>query len=211
MTDAGDQDRILVPISAIEHWSYCPRQCALIHLEQTFDENLHTIRGHLAHERVDTAPDDGGLDSIVLRSVPLWSDRLGLVGRSDVIELRDGEAFPIEYKVGPPNGRHAALQLCAQALCLEEMTGRSVPRGAVFHLATRRREPVDFDPQLQEQVATIVLAIRTMLERAEMPAPVADARCRHCSLVDSCQPFVMANANLVAAWDDACFQPVGHG
>jgi CRISPR-associated exonuclease Cas4 len=190
-TDVGDEERTLVPISAIEHWSYCPRQCGLIHLERTFDENLYTIRGRLAHERVDEAESDRSDDLSILRSLPLWSDRLGIVGRADIVEMRKAEPYPIEYKVGPPTGRHAALQLCAQALCLEEMTGIKIPRGATFHVATRRRVEVLFDASLRAEAEAIVVSIRAMLDAEALPAPVADSRCRHCSLADSCQPTAM--------------------
>src|SRR2546430_686008 len=127
-------DSDLVLISALEHWSYCPRQCALIHVEQTFDENLYTLRGRNAHERVDQPEGELREGVRVERAVPLWSDRLGLVGKSDVVEFHGADPFPVEYKHGPRRKKeHDDLQLCAQALCLEEMTGRSVPRGAIYH------------------------------------------------------------------------------
>jgi len=207
MTDTGDQERTLVPISAIEHWSYCPRQCGLIHLEQTFDENLYTIRGRLAHERVDEAESGQVGDVMILRALPLWSDRLGIVGKADVVERRGTRLYPVEYKVGPPAGRHAALQLCAQALCLEEMTGTMVDRGATFHVATRRREEVVFDGALRGEAEAIVEAIRRMLDEQALPPPVTDRRCRRCSLVDSCQPAAMAAVAARDTWDRWLFQP----
>src|SRR3954470_4175210 len=118
--------RLDVPISAIEHYSYCPRQCALIHVEQTFDENVYPIRGNLAHERVDAAEETVRSDVRVARSVPLWSERYGLRGKADLVEFRADGPYPVEYKVGARRGRHADLQLCAQALCLEEMLGVAV-------------------------------------------------------------------------------------
>lgn len=206
MTDGWDLDRVLVPISAIEHWSYCPRQCGLIHLERTFDENLYTVRGHLAHERVDELDVDVATDVTILRSLPLWSDRLGLIGKADVVEIRPSGPYPIEYKVGPPVGSHAALQVCAQAMCLEEMTGLPVSRGATFHQATRRRVEIEFDLAMRAQVRAIVDEIRSMLFEHALPAPVADRRCRRCSLVDSCQPQALAATAARAAWDDWLFR-----
>lgn len=209
-TVVGDQERTLIPISAIEHWSYCPRQCGLIHLERTFDENLYTIRGQIAHERVDEAESDRSGDMTILRSLPLWSDRLGLVGKADIVERREGGLYPVEFKVGPPAGRHAALQLCAQALCLEEMTGIAIPCGATFHVATRRREEVVFDAALRGEATAIVGAIRSMLDDQALPPPVSDNRCRRCSLADSCQPAAMTAVAAREAWDTWLFQaPTG--
>ncbi len=147
MTFPDDQ---LVMISALEHWSYCPRQCGLIHLEQTFDENLYTLRGRHLHERVDRPLGETQHDVRVERAVPLWSDRLGLIGKADVVEFHAETPYPIEYKHGKRRRwGHDDLQLCAQALCLEEMTGRQVPEGAIFYGGSRRRKPVVFDDALR--------------------------------------------------------------
>ena len=124
-----------VPISAIEHFSYCPRQCALIHVEQTYHENVYTIRGSLAHQRVESAETTVEHGIRVVREIPLWSERYRLRGKSDAVEFRRAGPFPVEYKVGRPHGIHADLQLCAQALCLEEMLGVGVPVGAIYHLS----------------------------------------------------------------------------
>src|ERR671921_686889 len=120
----------IVLISALEHYSYCPRQCALIHVERVFDENVFTLRGRRAHERAD-APNTTGENGVrIERALPLWSDELGLNGRADVVEFpADGGIVPVEYKHGPRRERkHDDLQLCAQALCLEEMLGARVER-----------------------------------------------------------------------------------
>lgn len=204
--DAGPQ-RTLVPVSAIEHWSYCPRQCALIHVEQTFDENLYTIRGALLHERADAGGDDEDDGVTLLRSLPLWSERHGLIGRADVVELRPGGPYPVEYKSGPPRGRHADLQLCGQALCLEEMFGRSVERGAVYHHATRRRREVVFTAALRSSVLRIVDDIRRVLDEGSVPAAPADARCPKCSLVETCLPRIIAAAGRLRRLDDSLLRP----
>ncbi len=138
-TDWGPDGELEVPISALEHFSYCPRQCALIHVEQTYEENLYTVRGRLAHERVDEGDTSSRAGTRTLRGVPLWSFHLGLRGKADAVELHPAGPFPIEYKVGRRHGAHADVQLCAQALCLEEMLGVPVPRGAVYYGALRRR------------------------------------------------------------------------
>jgi CRISPR-associated exonuclease Cas4 len=179
----------LIPISALEHQSYCPRQCALIHQEQVFDENLFTLRGRLVHERVDRPPVAQGAGGKEERSLPLFSDRLGLIGKADMVEVQDGAPYPVEYKSGPAaNHRHADLQLCAQAMCLEEMWGVSVPRGAVYHAASRKRREVVFTPELRGRVLQTLDETRRTLASPVLPEPVNDSRCRHCSLKDACMP-----------------------
>src|SRR6266567_8319359 len=141
--DTSEEDIEPIMISALEHYSYCPRQCALIHIEQTFDENIYTLKGHIAHERVDQTITRNEEDMRIERAVPLWSRRLGLVGRADVVEFHGEAPFPVEYKVGPRRKwGHDDLQLCAQALCLEEMTGQEVRHGAIYYHGSRRRKEV---------------------------------------------------------------------
>lgn len=188
----GWDETDLVMISALEHWSYCPRQCALIHLEQTFDENLYTLRGRMLHERTDVPTGEVQDGVRVERALPLWSNRLGLIGKADVVEFHGETPHPVEYKHGPRRQwGHDDLQLCAQALCLEEMTGRVVPRGAVYHHGSRRRREVVFDDALRAEVLKAVEAVRRMLKDLYLPPPVNDARCRHCSLKESCLPSVV--------------------
>lgn len=181
-----------VMISALEHWSYCPRQCALIHIEQTFDENLYTMRGQAVHKRVDE-PESEIVDGVrVERAVPLWSKRLGLIGKADVVEFHSDTPYPVEYKHGPRREKeHDDLQVCAQAMCLEEMTGKEVPRGAIYHHSSRRRREVVFTPELRRLVEEAITGIRLMLESGTLPPPVNDRRCERCSLQESCMPSVI--------------------
>ncbi len=181
-----------IMISALEHWSYCPRQCALIHLEQTFDENLYTLRGNAMHAHVDEPTREEIHGVRVERALPLWSKRLGLIGRADVVEFHGDTPYPIEYKHGPRREHeHDNLQVCAQALCLEEMTGAPIPCGAIYHHSSRRRREVVFDESLRHCVEAAVLAIRKMLAERALPPPVNDKRCEHCSLNESCLPSVI--------------------
>ena len=183
-----------VAISALQHYSYCPRQCALIHMEQVFEENLYTLRGRAVHTQVDT-PEWEMVEGVrVERALPLYSRRLGLVGKADVVEfLRDGTPYPVEYKHGPRRPReHDDLQLAAQALCLEEMTGRAVPRGAIFHHGSRRRREVRIDAGLREAGEHTTVLIPDMLASGRLPPPAADDRCQHCSLLDACQPWAVS-------------------
>lgn len=194
-----------VLISALEHFSFCPRQCGLIHIERTFDENVYTIRGRLAHETVDEGTATEGPDARVLRGIPLWSERLGIRGRADVVELRDNGAYPIEYKVGPPRGPHAAIQLCAQALCLEEMLGQPIARGALFHHATRRRVEIQFSAALRAQTLLTIEGVRRLLATSILPPAPNDARCVHCSLIDSCMPAATCAQADTGAWERDLF------
>ncbi len=188
-----EMDEEPIMISALEHYSYCPRQCALIHQEQTFDENLYTLRGQVLHKQVDE-PEGEVISGVrVERALPLWSHRLGLVGRADVVEFHGEVPYPVEYKHGPRRQKdHDDLQLCAQALCLEEMTGQPVLKGAIFHHSSRRRREVEFSSVLREQVERSVYEVRQMLASEVLPPAVNDARCKHCSLQDSCLPGVVA-------------------
>jgi len=186
-----------IPVSAIQHWCYCPRQCLLIHAEQAFAENVHTMRGQAVHARVDQAGMETRAGVRTARSVPLWCDRLGLVGKADVVEfLADGTPYPVEYKHGrkgkAAKGVHDHLQLAAQALCLEEMTGKEVTVGAIYHATSHRRREVAIGDGLRAQVEETVAAIRQALTSGNLPPPANDERCRECSLIDLCQPAPLA-------------------
>lgn len=194
MTAPDEEPGDAIAISALQHYSYCPRQCALIHVEQAWDENVYTLRGQAVHEQVDT-PESRAEGAVrVERALPLYSRRLGLVGRADVVEfLPDGTPFPIEYKHGPRRARqHDDLQVAAQAICLEEMLGRPVPRGAIFHHSSRRRREVAITAALRTTVEEMVPEIRALLAGGRLPPPVADGRCKECSLLDICQPALIA-------------------
>ena len=187
-----------IPLSALQHWHYCPRQCGLIHLEQVFDENVHTLRGQAEHARVDQPGVQTAKGLRVERALPLWHDELSLVGKSDVVEfLPGGVPYPVEYKHG---SRHKAadiaacddIQLAAQAMCLEAMTGKAVNEGAIFYASSKRRRVVPITPELRLAVAQTAQAIRQMFATARLPPPlVADQaakRCKACSLLERCQP-----------------------
>lgn len=184
-----------IPISALQHWVYCPRQCGLIHLEQSFEDNVHTARGQAVHRLVDTPGHEWKANVRVERALPIWSDRLGLIGKADVVEFHpDGGIFPIEFKHGRKRrGRHDDVQLAAQAMCLEEMLGRPVPQGAIYHASSKRRRLVTISEPLRCLVVETAAAIRAMLASGTLPPPANDARCRECSLKDSCQPQAIAD------------------
>lgn len=203
-----DEEPIEVLLSAIEHYSYCPRQCALIHVEQTYDENVYTIRGSLAHERVDSGEGSANRGVATARGLPLWSDQLGLRGKADVVEWHNGVPYPVEHKVGRRHSEHADVQLCAQALCLEEMFGVRVPRGAIYYGATRKRHEVVFDERLRALTLTLASAVRAMLAAQAVPEAVDDARCPNCSLINSCLPGVVGQRARLRALQQALYQPL---
>jgi len=203
------RDEDLVLISALEHWSYCARQCALIHLEQTYDENIFTLRGNRAHEHAhnESAGTEDGIR--VVRGLPLWSDRLGMMGKADVVEWHGETPFPVEYKVGKKRSwGHEVVQLCAQAICLEEMLGVPVPAGAIYYVSSKRRRPITFTPEDYREVEQTVTAIRAMLERERLPAAINDARCPNCSLVDACTPAIASRPAIIRGHYAELFHPV---
>ena len=201
-TGAHESSDDPLPISALQHAIYCMRQAALIHIERVWAENRFTAEGRVLH---DVAHEAGSRKSRGVRRVtalPLASRRLNLAGVADVVEFHagaDGEiAFPIEYKRGKPKLHRAdEVQLCAQALCLEEMTGRSVPEGALFYGETRRRVVVPFDADLRKLTEDTALAFGALVAEGRTPPPVWKAsRCRACSLIELCRPKAMGKSAL---------------
>jgi CRISPR-associated exonuclease Cas4 len=201
-----------LPLSALQHWAYCPRQCGLIHLEQAFDDNLHTLRGQAVHRQVDDPGMELRRGLRIERALPVWSDTLALIGKADVVEFEpDGTPYPVEYKHG---SRHKAadiaacddVQLAAQALCLAEMTGHAVHEGALFYASSKRRRVVAIDDAQHERVRTIAAHVRQMLASGTLPPPTTDTRrCRACSLNDRCQPEAMVRMREIVrggAWCD---------
>jgi CRISPR-associated exonuclease Cas4 len=201
---AATDEQDPITLSALQHWAYCPRQCGLIHLEQAFDDNLHTLRGEAVHDTVDKPGMEVRAGLRVERALPLWSDALGLVGKADVVEFESGSSggsatpYPVEYKHG---NRHKAaeiaacddLQLAAQAICLEEMTGRVVPEGALYYASSRRRRGVVITAALRLRVRQTTAEVRSMLASGRLPPPTDDVkRCNGCSLRDRCQPEALA-------------------
>lgn len=192
----------LIPLSALQHWLVCPRQCGLIHLEAQWADNRLTAEGNALHATVDQAATEARDGVRRVTGLPLKSSRLGLVGRADVVEFRPGAdggetPFPIEHKRGreKADDRDTA-QLCAQALCLEEMLGVTVPEGALFYATTRRRVRVAFTAALRQRVEQAATGIKAMLASGRTPAPVRVPACRGCSLTDLCLPDALARPSV---------------
>lgn len=207
MTDNEADDPIM--ISALQHYSYCPRQCALIHTEQVFAENVHTLRGRAVHARVDEPMSNEESGVHVERALALFSERLGLVGKADVVEfLADGTPYPVEYKHGRKRtAEHDDLQLAAQALCLEEMTGKPVRLGAIYHHSSRRRREVEITEALRQQVADTTAAVRSLLRSGVLPPPVNDKRCEQCSLQETCQPEALSDFSKLDRLRNSLYEP----
>lgn len=188
----------LIPISALQHFLYCPRQCALIHIEQLWAENRQTAEGRLLHERVDTPQVERRRGVRTVTAMPLLDLALGITGKADVVEFHrmdDGEhAFPVEYKRGRTKAHRAdEVQLCAQALCLESMLGHRIDAGALFYGQTRRRKEVIFDDGLRALTRDVIAGVRAMLASALTPkAQYESRRCDACSLLDLCQPKLLS-------------------
>jgi CRISPR-associated exonuclease Cas4 len=204
-------DEVEIGISALEHYSYCPRQCALIHVEQTYEENIYTIKGMQVHESVDSGFSSSIRGMRAVRAIPLWSEKYGLRGKADLVEFRGKQPCPVEYKLGSKRSEinHAAIQLCAQALCLEEMLGVPVPKGAIYYATTRQREEIEIDETLRQQTIEVIEKTRAMLASQVLPLAFNDKRCRNCSLLNSCLPAVTSNPNRLRGLQSTLFQPYG--
>lgn len=196
----------LISLSALQHYLFCPRQCALIHVEQLWAENVATAEGRLLHEAADSGRQDKRTGVRVSRSLALRSLKLGVVGKADVVEFHarknaPAQPFPVEYKRGKPKSHRAdEVQLCAQAICLEEMHGVLVSEGALFYGVTRRRLNVIFDEELRALTADVAAQARAMIAQDRTPAPVKAPRCKSCSLLELCQPERLEKPPQVARW-----------
>ena len=189
-----------LPLSALNHFLYCSRRAYLIHAEGVFVDNEHTVLGNLAHEHVDTPGYEQRAGWELLRALPLFSDTLGLTGKADLVEIRRApggglaEARPVEYKKGPQRRwENDDVQLCAQALCLEEMFGLTVAGGAVFHAASQRRREVPFDESLRTQTRTALSALRALIAVGKIPPAELKPQCDGCSLHEICLPEAAAH------------------
>lgn len=184
----------LIQLSALQHFVFCQRQCALIHVEQVWSENLFTAEGRVMHEKADSNKFESRGTVRIDYSVPLRSLRLGLSGKADVVEFHrqdDGTwlPFPVEYKRGKPKMDDCdRVQLCAQAICLEEMLDVIIPAGALFYGQTRRREDVAFDDRLRTETAEISQGVHKLIEAGITPKARYEKKCDKCSLLSLCMP-----------------------
>lgn len=191
-------DLKLVPLSALQHFAFCPRQCALIHNEQVWADNWHTAKGILLHKRVDSGDPESRNGVRFERAVQVCAEQLGVTGKLDLVEknLSTGQLTPVEYKKGKAKpGNWDKVQLCAQALCLEEMTEQPINMGYLWYWQTRRREPVEFTAALRQQTLGIIDNVRHLINSDLLPKPVYEKKCQACSLIDICNPQHVAKDN----------------
>ena len=221
-----------VMLSALQHYLFCPRQCALIHVEGVWSENFLTAAGRQLHERVDRRGGETRRDVHLATALRLTSQRLGLTGVADMVEFHRRETpqdacgrivaarlpgrsgywrpFPVEYKRGAPKSHRAdEVQLCAQALCLEEMLGVAIAEGALFYGETRRRTDVAFDSELRTLTEDVAGKVHALVRAGVTPPPVLTKGCRACSLVDVCRPGEVGGRESARRWinnqiDEAC-------
>lgn len=201
-----EDDDDFIALSALQHYLYCPRQCALIHVEQLWAENVRTAEGRLLHERADQPRSERRRGVRTVTAMPVAHQALGIAGIADVVEFHqtpEGERIvPVEYKRGRPKTHRAdEVQLCAQALCLEAMTRHTIAAGALFYGDARRRTDVMFDDELRRLTLDTVAAVRAMLNAGTTPTADYQARrCDGCSLLDLCQPRLLCRRGTVGAW-----------
>jgi CRISPR-associated exonuclease Cas4 len=195
-------DRDFLPISALQHLIFCERQCALIHLERQWAENRFTAEGDVLHSKAHSGRTESRPSGRTARSVPLRSAALGLHGVADVVHQRQGApSVPVEYKRGRPKSHDAdRVQLCAQALCLEEMLGVPIPSGEIFYGKTRRRVRVEFDEALRARTRSAVSRLRDLILSGRTPPAEPGPKCRHCSLKEICMPKLAEKTRSVSRY-----------
>jgi len=204
----------LLALSALQHLLFCPRQCALIHIEQAWQENLFTAQGRLMHERVDQSGRESRRDVRIEYGMPLRSLRLGLIGKADVVEfyLEAGAGerwrpFPVEYKRGKQKKENwDKVQLCAQALCLEEMLGLAVPAGALFYGKNRRRQDVLFSDALRRETEDTAFQLHELIAAGRTPGPVYTTRCDSCSFYEVCLPKILEKRRNIDRYLDQAYE-----
>lgn len=204
MTAYSEDD--LLPISALQHLLFCERQCALIHIEQVWSENLFTAQGRILHEKVHSETAERRKDIRVEYGMSLRSLRIGLVGKADVVEFHrtlesEWRPFPVEYKRGrkKPDNRDN-VQLCAQAFCLEEMLDVAVPGGAIYYGKERRRADVEFDEALRKETEETAGRLRRLINSGRTPPAVYEEKCDTCSLSRICLPKTLGKGNSVSQY-----------
>lgn len=199
-----------LPISGLQHLAFCPRQWALIHLEQAWAENRLTAEGRLLHENADLPGQSRRHEIQAVRGLYLRNRRLRLSGRADVVEFRP-DPFPVEYKRGKRKPTDCDLvQLCAQAICLEEMLGCAVPEGAIFYGEPRRRLHVEFTAELRNRTETLALTMHRLYETRQTPPAQPGPHCRSCSFLDICMPNVTDHVQVRDRWLAAQMRSLRH-
>jgi CRISPR-associated exonuclease Cas4 len=182
-------DDLLIPISALNQYTFCPRRCWYMHVAHEFFDNAHTVEGTILHERADSGEATRRGDLWQVRSVYLYSARYGLTGKADLIEEQSGEIYPVEYKKGRRGEwSNDQVQLCAQVLALEDMLQRDIPRGFLYYAATGRRQEVPFTKDLRQETIETIVKVRELLHSGQRPLATYMPKCKGCSLYRVCLP-----------------------
>ncbi|NJR61956.1 MAG: CRISPR-associated protein Cas4 [Cyanobacteria bacterium CRU_2_1] len=182
-----------IPIAALNQYAYCPHRCWRMFCLGGFVDNQYTIEGTSLHDRVHTMGEGQREDTWQIRAVWLKSERYRLIGKSDLIEESDGRWYPVEYKRGHRGEfDNDELQVCAQALCIEEMTGQPVPLGYLYYAQSHQRQPVEISTELRQQTIAAIEAVTRILDTGAMPPAVYSPRCKGCSLYAQCLPKAVA-------------------
>ncbi|PSH02791.1 MAG: CRISPR-associated protein Cas4 [Acidobacteria bacterium] len=203
---ADDELENALLLSGLQHLAFCPRQWALIHLEQAWKENRLTAEGRLLHQAVDCPGESRRTSVRVVRGLALHSRRLRITGRCDVVEFRP-EPYPVEYKRGRSKPTDCDLvQLCAQAICLEEMLQTRIARGAIFYGQPHRRQEVEFTAELRTRTENLCAEMHKLYLCGETPAVQPGSHCQSCSLADICLPWATSRQRVGARWTDACLR-----
>jgi CRISPR-associated exonuclease Cas4 len=207
----------LLPLSGLAHMAFCERRWALIHLEQQWADNSFTVEGNQLHEKAHSQQVESRPGVLIRRTVPLRSLRLGLTGQADILEFEPStapeavalpghrgrwQAFPIEYKRSRDKAGSIAyrIQLCAQAMCLEEMLSTRIPSGAIYDAAKRRRQPVEFSHPVRKEVERLADAMHTLLRRGQTPPGILKPACKGCSMAETCLPGKLDAASSVSSY-----------
>lgn len=178
-----------IPIAALNQYAYCPHRCWRMFCAGEFIDNQYTIEGTSLHDRVHTPGEGHREEREQIRAIWLKSERYKLIGKSDLIESDSGQLYPVEYKRGRKGEwDNDELQVCAQALCLEEMTGQTVTTGYIYYANSHQRQKVEISAELREEAKSTLQAVTTLLSTATMPPPVYTKRCSGCSLYSQCLP-----------------------
>ena len=181
-----------IPLSLINDYLFCQRRAALKTIEGWRGTNDHTVLGDNVHDQADVSGYETVKGVTLLRALPVWSDRLRLSGKCDIVERHpDGSLVPVEFKKGKRRKfDNDDAQLCAQALCLEEMFGRDIPRGAIFHAKSKRRREVEFTEELRRLTEQAIAAMHRLIAEDAVPQAVHKPQCAECSLFDHCLPEI---------------------
>lgn len=180
-----------VPIAALNQYAYCPHRCWRMFCAGEFTDNQYTIEGTSLHERVHTLSENLRDETWQVRAIWLKSEQYKLIGKSDLIESESGELYPVEYKRGRKGEwDNDELQVAAQAMCLEEMTGKNIASGYVYYAQSHQRQFVDISPQLREEVIATISAVTILLQTGNRPPAIYSQRCKGCSLYLQCLPEV---------------------